>query len=61
MTFQKIEILSLHNVNLCKADEFIGCLTSLKVLEIAHSNLLIFRIVTLNKEAKRNLTRLVVK
>ena len=60
MTFQKIEMLSLHNVILCKADEFIACFSSLKVLEITHSNLLILKIITLNPEAKRNLTRLVV-
>jgi hypothetical protein len=60
MTFQKIEKLSLHNANLCKADEFIACLASLKVLEIAHSNLLCFKIISLSQEAKKNLTRLVV-
>ena len=38
MTFKKIEILSLKNVTLYKADEFIACFTSLKVLELAHSD-----------------------
>ena len=60
MTFQKIEILSLHNVDLSKADEFIACFTSLKVFEIVNSNLFSSRIISLSQEAIRNLTRLVV-
>ena len=40
MTFQKIETLSLKHVTLYKADEFIACFKSLKVLEVAHSDLL---------------------
>ena len=60
MTFQKIEMLYLHNVSLYKADEFIESFTSLKVLEIVHAKFLYNGIISLSKEAKRNLTRLVV-
>jgi hypothetical protein len=60
MTFKKIQMLSLHKVDLCKADEFIACFTSLKVLEIELSNLQSFGSISLSQEAKINLTRLVV-
>jgi hypothetical protein len=60
LTFQKIQMLSLHHVDLSKADEFIACLTSLKVLEIEHSNLQSYGIISLSQEAKRNLIRLIV-
>ena len=63
MTFQKIETLSLKNVTLYKADEFIACFTALRVLELAHSNFLTIKndtSISISKEARENLTSLVV-
>ena len=63
MTFQKIETLSLKNVKLYKADEFIACFKSLKVLELAHSNLfanLHHGSISLSHESRENLTKLTV-
>jgi hypothetical protein len=63
MTFQKIETLSLKNVTLYKADEFIACFTSLRVLELASSDLLINYnqpSISLSHEARENLTCLAV-